>query len=212
VIFDNRVILDDLVDGLAERFYVCSMINEKDVHNTIHPHAVHLDGGTTLRLEFDFSKALIPASDRCYNLKCSTNHTKKGVEMIQPVQLKTKYCFMNQDEMDKDPLSHCNPFAWPKLDSHGACLCAAPYTGPHCEECLEGFKAVKKVSTTKAGKEHTSCAIDNMHLTDAVCNSHGTPKSRDVSRLEDVECDCREGYGGAFCDFCTDPTFAYPDC
>ncbi len=30
--------------------------------------------------------------------------------------------------------------------------------------------------------------------------------------MEDVICDCDQGYSGDYCDYCSDPSFAYPDC
>lgn len=59
---------------------------------------------------------------------------------------------------------------------------------------------------------HTRCVMDHDHLSSAVCNSHGTPKHSSFSKIEDVECACEDGYGGKYCDFCQDPTLAYPDC
>ena len=39
--FAQRVVLDDIVNGLADGFYVCQLYNNEDSHKTIHPHAVH---------------------------------------------------------------------------------------------------------------------------------------------------------------------------
>jgi hypothetical protein len=38
--FDKDVILDDLVNGLADRYYVCSLVNKHDSNNVIHPKSV----------------------------------------------------------------------------------------------------------------------------------------------------------------------------
>lgn len=38
--FDRELILDDLVNGPADRFYVCMLINDKDPKDTIHPTSV----------------------------------------------------------------------------------------------------------------------------------------------------------------------------
>lgn len=54
--------------------------------------------------------------------------------------------------------------------------------------------------------------MDEAHLSDAVCNSNGRPKSSRVTSIEDVVCTCNTGYGGATCDYCTDAAHAYPDC
>ena len=64
--FDKDIVLDDMVHGLADRFYICSLVNKDDSVNVIHPKSVRQNAGTTLRLEFDFSKAKIPATRRCY--------------------------------------------------------------------------------------------------------------------------------------------------
>lgn len=62
-------------------------------------------------------------------------------------------------------------------------------------------------------KEHTRCVVDESHLSnEAACSGHGRPKSTRVQAIEDVECVCDKGYGGAYCDYCTDSTVAYPDC
>lgn len=80
--FDKKVVLDDMVHGLADRFYICSLVNMDDSSNVIHAHDVRQEHGSTLRLEFDFSHASIPSSSRCYKLKCSTKDTT-GKEMIR---------------------------------------------------------------------------------------------------------------------------------
>ena len=168
-----------------------------------------------MRLDFDFSKALIPPTGRqCYQLKCSTEHTKGGVELIRPMQLETSYCFETPADHDHDPLSKCNPLAQPKLDSSNQCICASPYTGRDCYECQRGFKSVKETTIGPDGKEeeHTACVVDEHHLTNAVCNAHGTPKSHYISHVGEVECNCDNGYAGRFCDFCSNPSFAFPDC
>ena len=55
--------------------------------------------------------------------------------------------------------------------------------------------------------------LDKDHMSSAVCNSHGRPKSTSgSSEYSDVECVCDSGYGGAYCDYCLDATVAYPDC
>jgi hypothetical protein len=38
--FDSDVVLDDLVNGLADRYYVCSLVNKLDSTNIIHPKSV----------------------------------------------------------------------------------------------------------------------------------------------------------------------------
>lgn len=62
--FAQRVVLDDIVNGLADRFYVCQLYNTEDSHKTIHPHSVRNQDGSSMRLDFDFSKALIPQEGR----------------------------------------------------------------------------------------------------------------------------------------------------
>ncbi len=38
--FDQDVVLDDLVNGLADRYYVCSLFNKQDSKDIIHPKSV----------------------------------------------------------------------------------------------------------------------------------------------------------------------------
>lgn len=73
---------------------------------------------------------------------------------------------------------------------------------------------MKETTTGPDGKEeeHTACVVDEHHLTNAVCNAHGSPKSHYISHVNEVECNCDSGYAGRFCDFCSNPSFAYPDC
>jgi hypothetical protein len=59
---------------------------------------------------------------------------------------------------------------------------------------------------------HTRCVIDEGHLSEAVCNSHGKPETHRVTSIDQVRCKCEENYDGKFCDKCKDPKFAYPDC
>jgi hypothetical protein len=70
--FDREIVLDDLVDGPSERLYVCTLVNTQDEKDRIHPRTVRIEGREKLRLDFDFSQARIPVSNRCYALKCST--------------------------------------------------------------------------------------------------------------------------------------------
>ena len=213
--FAQRIVLDDLVDGLADRFYVCQLYNTEDEHKTIHPHSVHNQDGSSLRLDFDFSKAMIPPEGKqCYTLRCSTEHTKKGQQYINPMPLETSYCFESHADHEHDPLAKCNPLAQPKLDSSNDCICASPYTGRDCYECLSGFEPKKEARIGPDGKEEMSyeCVVDEHHLTNAVCNAHGKPKTHYISHVAEVECNCDHGYAGRFCDFCANPSFAYPDC
>jgi len=55
VSFDRHIVLDDLVDGFASRFYVCQLVNTRDPKDRIHPHSVRTDAGSSLRLDFDFA-------------------------------------------------------------------------------------------------------------------------------------------------------------
>jgi len=66
--FDREVVLDDLVNGLAERLYVCTLVNTQDPKDKIHPRSARVEASSALRLDFDFSQAKIPASNRCYSL------------------------------------------------------------------------------------------------------------------------------------------------
>lgn len=50
-------------------------------------------------------------------------------------------------------------------------------------------------------------------MSSAACNSHGRPRpGAAYTHVDDVKCECDKGYGGAYCDYCTNPAFAYPDC
>ena len=108
--FDKEIVLDDMVHGLADRYYVCQLVNKGDSANIIHPHSVREETRSSLRLDFDFSKARIPTTSRCYSLKCSTKETK-GTEVIRPMQEETSYCFESNTELEHDVLAHCNPLA-----------------------------------------------------------------------------------------------------
>ena len=209
--FDKDVVLDDLVHGLADRFYVCQLVYNGDSSNKIHPKTVELAGSHTLRLEFAFGSASIPSGSPCYHLACSTQSTK-GHEYIRPMQEQTSYCFDTTGE--HDPLAHCNPLAHPKLHKDGSCICSSPYKGHDCEECIDGYIQQKSEVPYGRGKtkSHTMCVLDHDHVTEAACNGHGRPKTHRVSHISEVECDCDQGFGGKYCDYCLDPAFAYPAC
>ena len=207
--FDKEVILDDLVNGLADRYYICSLVNKHDSHEIIHPRSMRQVNGNTIRLDFDFAKASPAPYGNCYSLVCSTEHSK-GHEVIRPMQEETSYCFETKDEFEHDTVAHCNPFAEPKLGPKGKCICAQPYTGDTCESCDKGFTPA--TDTHESGQAHTRCMVDHDHLTAAVCNSHGKPKETRITHVSEVTCVCDKGYGGRYCDFCTDPAYAYPDC
>jgi hypothetical protein len=110
VMFDRNVVLDDLVDGLPSRFYVCQLVNTGDSKDRIHPHSVRTDAGSSLRLDFDFAQAIIPPNNRCYKLQCTTKDTK-GTEVIRPMQADTSYCFATTEEHDHSASVRCNPLA-----------------------------------------------------------------------------------------------------
>jgi hypothetical protein len=69
-----------------------------------------------------------------------------------------------------------------------------------------------KAKTHQDMKTHNRCVLDEHHVSSVTCNGHGTPKSRRVNSLDDVVCECDRGFSGKFCDYCTDPTNAFPDC
>jgi hypothetical protein len=108
--FDREVVLDDLVSGLPERFYVCTLVNTQDPKDKIRPRSVRVEASSALRLDFDFSRAAIPANNRCYTLKCSTKDTK-GEEAIGPMQAQTSYCFDTTQDLANTVSARCNPLA-----------------------------------------------------------------------------------------------------
>lgn len=66
---------------------------------------------------------------------------------------------------------------------------------------------------TSSGRPNIECVLDHDHMSRAVCNSHGRPRSGAAfSHIDDVKCECDKGYGGAYCDYCSDASLAYPDC
>jgi hypothetical protein len=48
-------------------------------------------------------------------------------------------------------------------------------------------------------------------MADTMCNGHGRPKNS-RSSVEQIECDCDKGFGGIYCDYCSNPEYAYPNC
>ena len=105
-------------------------------------------------------------------------------------------------------MSKCNPLAHPRL-FEGKCVCAFPYTGRDCTDCEDGFRAERPRGNVPA--IHVRC-IPEGATTKNLCNGHGKPKMGRAFFGKDVECDCDSGFGGKFCDYCTDSTLAYPDC
>lgn len=173
----------------------------------IHPVTATQEEGSTLRLYFNFThEAHIPHDGRCYSLKCSTKKSK-GTELIRQPQ-DPEFCFESEEDHAKKAAQVCNPHAMPYLNDDGSCVCADPYTGHDCQTCQEGFKAAEEV---KDG--HVECVIDEEHMSKAVCNSHGRPQSGSTfNHIEQVKCECDKGYGGQYCDFCSDAEYAFPDC
>jgi len=213
--FDREYELDDLVSSLSDRRYVCSLVNTHDASNVIHPVTAQKEAERTLRLQFNFATGVkIPQGHRCYSLRCSTLKSK-GAEHIRHANgIRAEYCFETETEHAQEAATHCNPHALPKLHEDGRCICADPYAGLDCESCQEGFKAVEAEKSAASGqKQHVECVIDHDHMSSAACNSHGRPRSDgSFTHIDEVKCDCDKGYGGAYCDYCTDASFAYPDC
>ena len=129
------------------------------------------------------------------------------------MQIESSFCFETQEEMNADPLTKCNPYADPRVNERGQCVCAEPYSGKDCEQCTSGFLPIKvDPQVTGDKKAHSRCVLDIDHVSSAVCNGHGKPKQHHAKSLKEVTCDCDRGFSGQFCDFCADPTVAYPDC
>jgi hypothetical protein len=215
--FDKPIVMDDLVKSLADRYHICRLEPKEDTKSktmAMHPNHVEVVNKQTLRLTFDFKQYadVLPVDGGCFFLKCSTDQTK-GKDLILPMQQDTNYCFESPKVQTTDIMAKCNPFADPKLGDHEECICAEPYTGSDCENCKEGFAALHMdPSSTGDGKAHTRCVLDVHHVTGAVCNDHGKPSNHRATTLEEVTCDCDKGFGGKYCDYCEDPTYAYPDC
>jgi len=149
---DREYELDDLVASLSDRRYLCSLFNEDDPSNVLHPVTAHKEGETTLRLHFNFaSGANIPDDHRCYSLRCSTKKSK-GTEVIRQAEGLYDFCFETEEAHEKRATTQCNPHAMPYLNEDGSCVCADPYTGRDCQSCQEGFKAVDAEATVKGGK------------------------------------------------------------
>jgi hypothetical protein len=205
--------LDDLVGSLADRRYICSLVN-KEASSVIHPVTANKEGETTLRLHFNFASGTqIPDDHRCYFLECSTAKSK-GSELIRQAQGLYEFCFETEEAHEKRATTRCNPHAMPHVNDDGSCVCADPYTGHDCQSCQEGFQAVDAEDATgKGGRRNVECVIDQDHMSNAVCNSHGRPRSgARFNHIDDVKCECDKGYGGAYCDYCADAALAYPDC
>lgn len=212
--FDREFELDDLVGSLADRRYICALVNTAEPSNIIHPATANKEGQTTLRLHYNFAaEAHVPSDHRCYSLQCSTLKSK-GAEVIRQAQGLYEFCFESEDAHEKRASARCNPHAMPHMNSDGTCVCADPYTGHDCQSCTEGFKPVQaRREGSQGGQEDTECVIDVDHMSRAACNSHGRPRAGlGYTHVDDVKCECDKGYGGAYCDYCTDPAYAFPDC
>jgi hypothetical protein len=111
--FDREYELDDLVGSLADRRYICSLVNTADASNIIHPTTASKEEETTLRLHFNFATgAQIPGDHRCYSLQCSTIKSK-GAEYIRQAQGLYEFCFETEEAHEKRATAHCNPHAMP---------------------------------------------------------------------------------------------------
>ena len=203
--FDREFEFDDIVSSLADRRYICSLHNKNNPAGIIHPVTASKEEGSTLRLHFDFKNEQHFEAGSCFNLKCSTLKSKNA-EMIRQQQV-AEYCFESSDDHNKEATTVCNPHAMPQIADDGSCVCADPYTGRDCRACIEGFKPYQEVSGG-----NVECIIDVDHMSKAVCNSHGRPESSGYSHIDQVKCECDKGYGGQYCDFCTNPEYAFPDC
>lgn len=68
------------------------------------------------------------------------------------------------------------------MDRNGQCLCATPYTGSDCEQCVSGFMSEQKpLWDSKDNKMHTLCSFEGTELTRLTCNNHGDPKRNFVA-------------------------------
>mmetsp|Transcript_21053 Transcript_21053/g.32591 ORF Transcript_21053/g.32591 Transcript_21053/m.32591 type:complete len:309 (+) Transcript_21053:2716-3642(+) len=198
-----------------ERLLVCQLVNTKDVKKKVHPKHVEAQGPRGLRLDFNFQKEH-GLDGQCFKLQCSTTELKK-FELIAPLGVTTSYCFQTQEHLSHDSLQKCNPFAEPKVTADGSCVCSSPYTGPDCESCEEGFLSLQRDAESSEKHKnatglHSHCVMDHHHLSKAVCNSHGRPQHSEAKTMDEVECHCDAGFGGTYCDYCVDPSFAFPDC
>jgi len=130
--FDREFELDDLVGSLADRRYICALVNTADASNIIHPATASKEAETTLRLHFNFAAdAHVPTDHRCYSLQCSTIKSK-GAEYIRQAQGLYEFCFESEEAHEKRASARCNPHAMPHMNPDGSCVCADPYTGSDC--------------------------------------------------------------------------------
>lgn len=94
--FDRRVVLDDLIENMVQRLYVCSLQNLEKSTDVIHPRSVRIENERIMRLDFNFESATIPDRSRCYKLVCTTKETKQ--EEVIKMDIDTTYCFGTEIE------------------------------------------------------------------------------------------------------------------
>ena len=149
----------------------------------------------------------------CYKLSCVSEPMFEGGSYVMPLDASQnfKYCFEDIKERTETysgelGVAKCNPYAKPKFERNGECVCTYPYTGSDCEQCMSGFKATK--TTTRIGnvkQKHTVCVAEE-ESDEGECNGFGTWNKR--SKV----CTCQRGYSGVFCETCTDSRLTYPEC
>ena len=150
------------------------------------------------------------ADSACFRLSCMDEPLFTGGAYIKLGQ-NFQYCFSDLEEKlntytGELGVVKCNPYAKPKVEADGKCICTYPYTGTDCESCVAGFHGTK--ASTRIGdvnQKHTVCIADE-ETDEGECNGFGT-----WNRNKKL-CVCNKGYSGVFCETCTDSRLKYPEC
>lgn len=191
--FNNEIDKDEEYENTDFLDFI--YLEDSSIYSKIYPKTVEEVKSNVLK--FKFSSKFMQVN-KCYVLKFSSDNPY--YKKFESDGLEHKFCTQKCE---------CNPMASFKCGKNGQCICHAPYSGPKCESCLEGF-------TPRNGEcieDITNCD-EKKH-----CSNHGKcVRDENSQNYNSMICKCDPGftsYGNeknVYCNACSNPNLQWPYC
>lgn len=167
----------------------------------VHPSSIRQDKWSPQRLELTFKAGLLWQGS-CFSLHMNV----KDFDLQEDDPL-PEMDFVGAHQYCTSSCA-CNPKAKARCSQDQECICAEPYQGLTCEECMTGyiFDSETGICVSEECEDCTGFCIQGKCVTRVPC------ECGEYGSCLQGKCRCKEGYAGDQCSFCADGKLLFPLC